>query len=712
MIRIENSRFVLTLSDDCLAQSLVVKATGEECLQEQTPLFTLTQDRPYNNEIKLIYPNKQTTFPANRIRREGDRLIVGFELVAFEAVIQLQENEDFIGFELAEILIPEDAYGVGCRRIDPAPIAQLRMLQLSLKKRENFGNWLNVVWDAPAAVGVVGTSPYAMPDAQVQKDAYLLYADLSREVKLDGAGAALVACPADGFLDCMQSLEEYYHLPNGVKNRRCQGIDQSIYWTTNLCPANVDEHIAYAKKCGLKKMTLFIGSFMEAHAYSYNNEVRFNSRYPNGKEDLKLVLDKIREAGIVPGIHFLHTHIGLKTHYVTPVADHRLNLTRHFTLARALGEQDEVIYVEEDPTGAPKTDCFRVLKFNGELIQYEGYTTQYPYCFTGCKRGHCDTTVRSHELGTIGGVLDITEFGGSSAYINQHTSLQDEIAQQLADIYDMGFEYIYFDGSEGVNPPFAFHVPNAQYRVYKKLKKEPLFCEGAAKAHFGWHMLSGGNAFDVFPTAVFKEKIVEFPMVGAARLAKDFTRLNFGWWNFNERIQPDLYEFGMSKAAAFNCAATVMFKLQTVDENPRVDDVCEVLRRWEDVKDKKWLTPAQKEMLKAPDREFILLINEEGEYELVPYYPIKTQEEDLLAFWFERKGKTYAVCWHRKGQSQLKLSWDTPDFAYQDQLGGPAVETKTADGQLCLPLGKRRYFSTTQPKEKLIQAFENARLSE
>ena len=100
MIRIENSRFVLTLSDDCVAQSLVVKATGQECLQAPTALFTLTQDRPYNNEIKLIYPNKQTTFPANRIRREGNRLTVGFELVAFEAVIDLQETEDFIVIHL------------------------------------------------------------------------------------------------------------------------------------------------------------------------------------------------------------------------------------------------------------------------------------------------------------------------------------------------------------------------------------------------------------------------------------------------------------------------------------------------------------------------------------------------------------------------------------------------------------------------------------
>ena len=67
----------------------------------------------------------------------------------------------------------------------------------------------------------------------------------------------------------------------------------------------------------------------------------------------------------------------------------------------------------------------------------------------------------------------------------------------------------YFDGSEGTNEPFEYHIPNAQLRVYKKLKPEPLFSECAAKSHFSWHMMSGGNAFDVFPCDTFKELILE-----------------------------------------------------------------------------------------------------------------------------------------------------------------------------------------------------------
>ena len=178
MVLIENKLFKLEISDNCVAKSLILKSTGEECLYEETALFSLTQERPYNNEIKLVYPNKRTTFVANRIRRDGNKLFIGFELVAFEAVIELHENDDFVGFNLVDFIVPEDTYGVGTKFIIPAPISKFRMLQLSLTKRVNFGNWLNAVWDKNAAIGVIATSPYAMPDADNNKNSYLLYASL------------------------------------------------------------------------------------------------------------------------------------------------------------------------------------------------------------------------------------------------------------------------------------------------------------------------------------------------------------------------------------------------------------------------------------------------------------------------------------------------------------------------------------------------------
>ena len=59
----ENARFSLVVGADAIVKELRLKSTGEDCLDhtEETALFSLTEDRPYNNEIKLAHPNKRTT---------------------------------------------------------------------------------------------------------------------------------------------------------------------------------------------------------------------------------------------------------------------------------------------------------------------------------------------------------------------------------------------------------------------------------------------------------------------------------------------------------------------------------------------------------------------------------------------------------------------------------------------------------------------------
>ena len=88
-----------------------------------------------------------------------------------------------------------------------------------------------------------------------------------------------------------------------------------------------------------------------------------------------------------------------------------------------------------------------------------------------------------------------------------------------------------------------------RYRVFKRLNPAPLFAEGAAKSHFSWHMLSGGNAFDVFSPEEIKQQTCRWPLEEAPRMRQDFTRLNFGWLGYflpsetTVGTQPDMLEF-------------------------------------------------------------------------------------------------------------------------------------------------------------------------
>ena len=661
---VENDRMRLVLGDDAKARSLVVKATGEEMLDltEDIPAFSVVQDRPYNNEIKLLFVNKRTEFRADRLRREGDFLYVGFELVSYEAKIAVKERPDYILFELVDFPLGPK----GANRLDMTypPVDVMKMLNLPVRNRDNFGDWLNVSWDSKSAVSLFAAEPYTWIDNSRRHGFRLMTAEAHRDLKLRGAKAALIASATPSFLDCMDVAERELGLPLGVESRRDKTASASMYWTYDVNPENVDEHIANAKKGGFRNMLIYHTAVCD-HPGDYITIADYapNKKFPKGYESVREMLAKIKAAGISPGFHVLQTFIGFDTHYISPVADPRLSLKSHFTLARPLSaDATGDVYVQENPAASPTNDLSRILRFGGELLHYEGFTTERPYKFTGVTRGHKKTTPVAHPAGQIGGVLDVCESLAQSCFIDQNTDLQDEIAEKIARMWDCGFEFMYNDGSEDVNVPQGIHVANAQYRVWKRLSGKPRFTEGAAKSHFGWHLQAGANAFDVFPPEIFKDMIVRWPLYEAPIMAQDFTRVDFGWWSVNPPsettigTQPDMWEFATSKAAAWNCPATIQMDLERLREHPRCDDLLEVMRRWEDVRARRWLSDEQRAALKDPKREFHLYLKESGEYELceIEMLPAPAAAKHLRGFLFERGGKTVVAYWHTAGTGTLE----------------------------------------------------------
>lgn len=120
--------------------------------------------------------------------------------------------------------------------------------------------------------------------------------------------------------------------------------------------------------------------------------------------------------------------------------------------------------------------------------------------------------------------------------------------------------------------------------------------------------------------------------------------------------QPDMWEYGTSKAAAWDCPATVQCWMKDVESHPRRNDLLETMRRWEDVRARRWLTPAQKEMLKDPARQFHLYRNERGAYELHEIEMLTSEDAaGLRAFLFERDGCRVIAYWHTSGAGDFTL---------------------------------------------------------
>lgn len=695
------------------------------------PISSITQDVPYDNEIRLSYPAKPKTFNADSLYLEGDNLIITFELTDYEAVISVNTTDNYIGFTLKEMRYKMGKIGIKRK----TKIDELVFLQLPIKNRTHFGEWLNVVWDDDIAVNLLATDKYCRIDAQKRKGYKIFQAGGEKEVKLENIGAALITTSRSNILDCINRIEHNYGLPLGVESRKSKEYKFSQYTPRGILTLqNIDEHIAFAKKAGLKIMLIYYPSFARNMGhFSWRKE------YPNGIEDLKAITKKIKDAGLIPGLHTHYNKASITDPYVTPVPDNRLNIRRFFSLRKTLNINATTIVVEENPEGCTLDNRRRMLKVGSEIISYESYTTEPPYKFLNCKRGVFNTKPNEKEKGTIIGLLDVDTWPDFIRF-NQNTDIQNEVAKRIASIYDeCRFKFIYFDGAEDVNPPFWYNVGKAQLTLYNQLKTKTVFAEGAQKSHFGWHMLTRGNGFDTFTPEDIKKATRMYPLKEIKQISNDFSSINFGWNNYvapgkktirmdvdyksknlewytsvvpeeiTIGLQPDMLEYITSRAAAWNSPICLVGNLADLKNHQRTDDNLEVLRRWEEVRATDYLTKEQKEMLKNENQEHILLINEVDEFELLPYKQITEERSKVRAFIFERENKVWVVYWHISGKGNIELPIGSDKLKLYKELG-KEIAIDVSPNKTMLPVDCRKYIQFDLTYDEVTNLFSMVRL--
>ena len=706
---IENHDLRLVLGNNGHAESLIHKATGQECLAAgvDLPAFTVKQYRPYDNETQLTYVTRPTVFPANAVTRQGDTLRVGFEHLDYIAVISVKTGDHYIAFQPEYFIKKEKKLGVKAEtRVD-----EMTFLQLPVKDREHFGSWLNVSWDGQVAVNLLGTDVHTRVDDVTGKGYHILRAATVKDIRLTGTGAALIVTSADRLLDDVAQVEKDYHLPPGVANRRDPKYAWSYYECRDVNPGNIDEHIRYARMGGFRMMVIYYPSFARSMGH-----FPWRREYPGGMEDLKYVTKKIRDAGMIPGFHIHYNKAQINDPYVTPVPDPRLNLRKIFTLAGAVDDKATVIPVEENPQGITLFEGRRLLKIGDEIIEYTGYTDQQPYRFTGCKRGVLHTKAAAYGKGYKFGLMDVDNWPIFIRF-DQRTSIQDEVAEKIADfVKEAGFRFIYFDGAEDVNRPYWYNVSLSMERVYDKLDPQPFFSEGACKAHFNWHILSRGNAFDTFKPEEIKEAVDKRHLGAAAYNADNFTCVDFGWIGYTPPgegtigIQPDMIAYIASHAAGWDSPLSLVGDLGNLGSHPRTPDNLAVLKRWQEAGRAGFFTDEQKTELKKAGKEFVLLKDGQGNFELHECRRIKNiagNDPHIRAFIFRKKDHTWVEYWHTSGESSLILKTSLSHVRLYDGAGKKVKIKKSTDGIL-IPAGGIRYLDVDLPEKEVEELFKKA----
>lgn len=710
-IVLENAEMRLEISSTGRARSLIHKASGQECLalDADAPMFTITQDRPYDNELQLAYPAEITQFAADHVTRDGEHLTVDFELVGYRALIGVKITDAYIAFRLEKLTYT--GY-TALRTKRQTPVDEMAFVQLPVRTRNNFGEWLNVMWDEEVAVNLLATDPCARIRAEERQSYQLFKAGADNNVQLEGVGAALIATATTHLLDRIARVEEDYGLPQGVRSRRSREYGYSYYEASTMTPQDAATHVQYAKQSGLRAMDVYYLAFVSSAGH-----FPWRPEYPREMDDLKKVVAQIKDAGILPGIHIHYNKAHKQDAYVTPRPDPRLNLVENFSLSENIGATTTVIPVEESPRLCTLDDERRILRIQNELVTYKSYTTTPPYQFEDCERGALGTEASAHEISSRVGLLDVDTWP-VFVRLTQNTAIQDEVAERLSAIYGQaGFEFVYYDGAEDVPPPYWYTVSRAQWIVGKKLEPQPLFAEGACKSHFSWHILTRGNAFDVFRPEVIKAATRAYPAAEVARAARDFTRINFGWIGYwapgadTIGTQPDMLEYVTSRAAAWDCPVALRGDLEAMDAHPRTPDNLEVIRRWERVREHDWLTREQKMALRELEQEHILLVDSRGQFALVRCAQIERVAgagAPGRAFVFEYRGDTWVTFWHTSGEAILQIGLPAKQMTLMKDLGKP-LKVESSHKQTRLPLGERRFVQLHNlTRREAIAAFRNA----
>lgn len=520
---IENRETRLVLADDARVLSLLHRPTQTECLAPGTDIraFSTLQHRGYGGNIG------PRVVPASEVRREGDRLMVSFASLVNRAVIRLRITEAYIGFILEKIE-GDASFAAGTARPayyneDTLPFDELIFLQLPVKARGRFGDWLNVAWDDRVAVNLLATDPFTRVDAVSETGRHLLRAAAVNQIRREGIGAALIVTDTAHLLDRIDQVEDDFGLPAGVRSRRRPEAALS-YWKVNdpVTAANADRYIRVARAGGLRNILLYHRAFARTPGH-----FPWREEYPHGESDLRAAVDRLAEAGITTGLHLHFTKAHVDDAYVRPVPDRRLNLRRHFTLARILAPADSEIEVLEDPSNS---------------------------------------------------TLD------------------------------------------------------------------------------GW---------------------IQFRPPGRATLG----------------MQPDIIEYATSRAAGWDCPISIIATLRDLEATPRTADNLEVIRRWEEVREKHWLTAEQQRELQRASPEHTLLVNEAGQFELVPCLPIPIGPPASTArgVLFERRDSVWVAFWDTRGTSRLMVRLPTAQLRRFRELGRELAVEGAAAGTV-LEVSDRHYL--------------------
>ena len=450
-------------------------------------------------------------------------------------------------------------------RMTVADVEELTLGQVAPSCNREIGGLSNIVMDDASAVVLRGYTPELdmgekTHESELAPTGRVTLVRVQRKYGFNEKRFGLAAGPADRILGMLERMAEAAGKRQtgcgGPKSLSFEGNRGAYIFGTWMDMGSADDWIRLLDKAGCRMFHLHAW-WLHRGSYEVNPFC-----FPNGMADMKNLVDRLHASGRRVSTHSLSAVVQFGDPHITPEWFDDLATDASYRLARPYRRGDTELWVAEKPASCHARVLNggtngNILRLGGDLLQYDDFTTEPPYKFTGVHvarepYGDAQTFDPTQALGAefasreggtgrvrtlsreeypAGAPVDYLHHRYAEFVAKPGSRLAEELTDRLASVFnDLGLDGIYFDGSEAMNTRYG--IDWLRERTIGKLRPRTgtVINSASCRNPFNWWNRSIAGTWDhpTFDPRGFNDRHIR---VYRDYCHADFLRTDLGWWN-------------------------------------------------------------------------------------------------------------------------------------------------------------------------------------
>ncbi|MEI6580273.1 MAG: hypothetical protein WCN92_12550, partial [Eubacteriales bacterium] len=387
------------------------------------------------------------------------------------------------------------------------------------------------------------------------------------------------------------------------------------YLISGFYKDDIDFVIEKSKIAGFKYI-YHDGPFQSWGHFTWNED-----GFPGGDAQIKEIVEKCKEHGILMGVHTLTNFMNTNDAYVTPVpSEHLLKQGQLYLIDDIDETQTDILIKKSHYFDTPLT--LNAMQCENELISFGSFEEKDGcYLLKNCRRGEFETAKSAHEKEAP--LYKLWDYPYNTLFPD--LELQDEFSDRIVELFNKtGLSQISFDGLEGCD--YTGHDEYAHTRFSVRCFNgwdHTVINDASGLHHFTWHMNTRMNWGEPWGEAM-RTGQVEYRIKNQHFFRRNLFPRMLGWFlirlaekKFECSTLEDL-EWALSESAGFDAGYGMTIGVPTLHLHGQIDKLLSAIKNWDTLRLADAFTNEQKEKLKIPETEWHLEKEDENSYLLYP----------------------------------------------------------------------------------------------